>query len=111
MSDPAAALRELSLPWIAGDKVKAQIARAAKSAGLSYWRAFDIWYGKARRIPESERRRIAEAVEHKRKQAARNEMHELRLRVARIEVLLERALAHLDRSSPSQDRKKDRDPD
>jgi hypothetical protein len=64
------------------------IDRAARRAGLSYWRAFDIWYGKARRIEQAERASIAEALEHKRKEATRNELHELRLRLARLEAIL-----------------------
>jgi hypothetical protein len=90
MTDAAAALRELSEPWSRGDRVKAAIERAARRAGLSYWRAFDIWYGKARRIDQREHARIAEALEHKRKEATRNELHELRLRLVRLEAILAR---------------------
>ena len=54
MTDPAAALRELSEPWSRGDRVKAAIQRAARRADLAYWRAFNIWYGKARRIEPHE---------------------------------------------------------
>jgi hypothetical protein len=86
--DVRAAVRELAEPWSRGDRVKVAIDRAARRAGLSYWRAFDIWYGKARRIEPSERARIAEALEHKRKEATRNELHELRLRIVRIEAVL-----------------------
>ena len=91
MTDAAAALRELSEPWSRGDRVKAAIDRAARRSGLSYWRAFDIWYGKARRIEQVERTRIAEALEHKRNEATRNELHELRLRLVRLEAILARS--------------------
>ena len=30
-----------------GDKTKRLIERAARAVGLSYWQAFDLWYGKA----------------------------------------------------------------
>lgn len=30
-----------------GDRTKRQIERAARSTGLGYWSAFDLWYGKA----------------------------------------------------------------
>lgn len=30
-----------------GDKTKRQVERAARAAGLTYWQAFDLWYGKA----------------------------------------------------------------
>lgn len=89
--DLPAALRELSEPWPSGDRIKAAIDRAARRAGLSYWRAFDIWYGKARRVEDGERKRIAEALTKRREEAARHELHELKLRIARLEALLARA--------------------
>ena len=88
MTDAAAALRELSEPWSRGDRVKTAIDRAARRAGLSYWRAFDIWYGKARRIDQSEREAVATALEQKRRESARNELQELRIRLTRLEALL-----------------------
>jgi hypothetical protein len=81
-------LRELAEPWTVGDRVKAAIDRAARRCGLSYWRAFDIWYGKARRVEDAERARIAEALETKRTRAARNEFHELKKRLAILESRL-----------------------
>lgn len=97
MSDAAVAgLKELAEPWPSGSKVKEAIERAAKRvliphAGkverLSYWRAFDIWYRKARRIEQYEVDAIAEAIEKKRREAARNEFHELRTRLARLEAM------------------------
>jgi hypothetical protein len=98
MTDLSAALRELAGPGEAGDRIKAAIARAAKRAGLSYWRTFDIWYGKARRIEEAERTRIAEALERRRREAAVHELHDIKIRIARIEALLARTAADGDRS-------------
>lgn len=46
--DAAEALQELSRPWPDGDNTKSAIARVARIVGLPYWRAFDIWYRKAR---------------------------------------------------------------
>jgi hypothetical protein len=88
LTDVSASLRELSEPWQRGDKIKAAIARAARAAGLSYWRAFDIWYGKARRIEPAEAARIAAALQRKSDEHARNELHELRTRLLRLESLL-----------------------
>lgn len=88
MTDFSTALRELSEPWPRGDKVKSAIQRAARLAGLSYWRAFDIWYGKARRIEADEAERIAEALRRKTEEAARNELQELRTRLIRLESIL-----------------------
>lgn len=88
LGEAAQALKELSEPWEMGDRIKAAIGRAAHRAGLSYSRAFDLWYGKARRIEEFERAAIAEALEQKRDQEVRNELHELRIRLARLESRL-----------------------
>lgn len=85
---PAEALRELSEPWAPGDRVKTAIMRAARHSGLSYWRAFDIWYGKARRVEPHEIELISSAVEKKRTREAANELQELRLRLTRLEARL-----------------------
>jgi predicted phage-related endonuclease len=88
MTDARAALHELAEPWARGDRIKTAIARAARRAGLSYWRAFDIWYGKARRIEPHEIDAIADALDKRRKEITRNELHDLRTRLARLEALL-----------------------
>jgi predicted phage-related endonuclease len=87
-SEVTAALRELADPWSRGDRVKVAIDRAARRAGLSYWRAFDIWYGKARRIEPHETDAIQDALTKRRKEVTRNEVHDLRTRLARLESLL-----------------------
>lgn len=104
MTDVSAALRELSEPWERGDKIKAAIARAARAADLSYWRAFDIWYGKARRIDPAEADRIQAALQRKSEEHARNEFHELRTRLLRLESLLVQADPHFNRQAPDQTR-------
>lgn len=81
----ADALRELSEPRPVGDLVKSAIGRASRVVDLPYWRTFDIWYGKARRIDDHEARRIEQALQSKREEAARNEIHDLRTRLLRIE--------------------------
>lgn len=86
--DPKAGLQALSEPWERGDKIKRAIERSAHLAGLSYSRAFEIWYGRARRIEPAEVARISEALEQKNRLEARNELSELRLRLARLESLL-----------------------
>src|SRR5213592_3127410 len=40
-AEASAGLRRLALPVQIGDRAKTQIARAARAAGLSYWRAYD----------------------------------------------------------------------
>jgi hypothetical protein len=95
----AEALRELSNPWAPGDRVKAAIQRAARLSGLSYWRCFDIWYGKARRIDLVEVSQITAAIEKKRELEAKNELQELRLRLAKLEARISQADENLYRPS------------
>ncbi len=84
----ADALKELAGEGTRGDRTKAAVGRAARLCGLSYWRTFNLWYGKAHRVEESERASIAAALDRKRQEAARNELHELRTRLLRLEALL-----------------------
>jgi hypothetical protein len=88
MSDPAKWLRELSEPWKDGEKVKSAIDRAAKLSGLTYWRAFDIWYRKARQIEGYEIEQIAAAIERKNERDGRNELQALKTQLARLEARL-----------------------
>lgn len=88
LGEAASALRELAEPWPSGSSVKSAVDRASKRAGLSYWRAFDIWYGKARRVEQFERDAIADALDKKRREAARNELHNLKTRIALLEARL-----------------------
>jgi hypothetical protein len=54
----AAMLRDLG----GNGRVKVAIYRAAELAGLSYWRVFDLWYRKARRIEDREIEKIERAL-------------------------------------------------
>jgi hypothetical protein len=88
MSDAAVMLRELSEPWASGERVKSAIDRSARLAKLTYWRTFDIWYRKARKVEDYEIDQIAEALRIKNERAARNELHEAKLILARLEARL-----------------------
>ena len=88
MSDAALMLRELSYPWSSGERIKSVLDRTSRLARLTYWRTYDIWYGKARRIEPHEIAQIAEALRIKNEKAARNELHDLKLRLARLEASL-----------------------
>ena len=89
--EPAQMLRALSDP---GARTKVAIDQAARRSGLHYWRAFDIWYGKARRIEPHEIENIKTALDAKNEQkraderAARDELQDLKLRIARLEARL-----------------------
>src|SRR5688572_10957910 len=85
LNDAADGLRALSEPWSSGERVKTAIGRAARLAGLSYWRAFDIWYRKARRVEPYEVDAIVDVLISKDAKDARHEFQELRLRLARLE--------------------------
>jgi hypothetical protein len=86
--DVSRQLQELSEPRDRGEKMASVIARTARLAGLSYSRCYEIWYRRARRIEHAEAVRISEALEQKNRLDARNELSQLRLRLARLESLL-----------------------
>lgn len=79
-------LRRLAEPIPAGDSIKAQIGRAARAAGLSYSRAFELWYGRARRIDAHE----LEAVRTARLSKFEERTHELQAIAGEFEALAER---------------------
>lgn len=95
--DASKALRELSEPVSRGEKIAAIITRCARLAGLSYSRCYEIYYGRARRIEPDEIARIGEALGQKNRRDARNELSELRLRLARLEALLSQTDAEFHR--------------
>lgn len=80
-----------------GDRTKTQIQRAARAVGLTYWQAFDLWYGKASaKAAElfihrllNNAARAADALAHKREQEnsdARIELAALKARIAELEA-------------------------
>jgi DNA polymerase/3'-5' exonuclease PolX len=81
-------LRELSEPWASGERTKTAIGRVADLAGFAFWRASDIWYGKAQRIEQHELNQIADALQIKNEKAARDELRDLKTRIARLEASL-----------------------
>jgi hypothetical protein len=92
-------LQELAEPRPGGEKVRDAVERAAKLAGLAFWRATDIWYSKARQIETWEIDQIADAIKEKNERDARNELRDLKARIARMESLLAQGDAHFH--SPS----------
>ena len=85
LAEAALGLRRLAEPIPAGDRIKCQIARAAKAAKLSVTRASDLWYGKARRVDPTELEAIRNA------QSRRRPADELRAIAADLEAIAERA--------------------
>ena len=81
-------LKELSEPWPSGELVKVAMGRAAKLAGLSYWRCHDIWYGKARKVEGYEIEQIAAALQRKNEKDAANDLRDLKFRLAQLESRL-----------------------
>jgi len=82
-------LRELAEPLRYGEPIKVVLDRASRLAKLSYWRTFDIWYRKARQVEDYEFEKIQTALRIKNEMAARNELHDLKLRLTRLEALLD----------------------
>lgn len=92
MTDIAAQLQALAEPRPGGEYVKTAIDRAAKLSGLDYWRAFDIWYRKARCVRDFECDAVSAALTKKNRLETRNEVRDLRTRLA----ILESRLARID---------------
>lgn len=101
MTDLSAALKQLGG---ADGLKKERVARAAKDAGLSASRAFDIWYGKARRIEPHEETAILSALVEKRLADEKNELHALKISLARLETQLSQTQAALVRAQANGDR-------
>lgn len=99
----SAALKELAEPRPSGEYIKRSIERAAGLADLRYWRAFDIWYGKARRIDATEAQRISAALEQKREDEAQNELQDLRARLLKMESRLASSRSNSRRTSRRHD--------
>jgi hypothetical protein len=89
----AESLRELASPLLFGEPIKVVIERAARRVRpilpqFKFSRAYEIWYRRARRIEQYELDAIAQALDKKRREAARNELHELRTTIERLESRL-----------------------
>lgn len=86
--DVAGQLRELAEPYSRGEKAVPMIERIARLAGLSYSRCYEIYYRRARQIKPEEIAKIQEALRIKNERAARNELHQAKLILARLEARL-----------------------
>lgn len=87
---------KLISPPMEGANIKARIARAARLTGLSYWRTWDLWYGKARRIDAHEADVIRTA---RRRRAESSRVDELTSIATDFEALAERIAVLAARSS------------
>lgn len=85
------ALKELAEPIGRDEKIHSIIERAARRAGMTYSRCYEHWYGRAKLATEDEMRGISDAIQQKREQEAKNELHELKLRLLRLESRLSQA--------------------
>lgn len=97
----ASSLREAAgVGGIDGERVKSRISRAAHAAGLTYWRAHDLWYARARRIQPAEIARIAAAVPSPSASSVPESdlerLRSLETKVDELRALLERALQRLE---------------
>lgn len=87
LGEAADGLFSLAQPIPRGDKAKAQIARAAKAAGLAYTRTWDIWYRKARRIDAHE----LDAIRNAQVKRAKERTDEIACIASEFEQIAERA--------------------
>lgn len=88
MKDLTALLKELAAPMSREEKIEIAIGRAADRAGITFNRAFNLWYGRAKWTDPQESAAVVGAVDEKRRKDARNELHELRTRIAVLESRL-----------------------
>jgi hypothetical protein len=93
LADPADGLRFLSEPWPSGSKVKEAIERASRRVRIycdsfHYWRAFDVWYRKARSVEAYEIDAIAQAIAAKEKKELRDEFADILSRISILESRL-----------------------
>lgn len=86
VAEASLGLKDIAGPLRDGDRIKARIARAARACGLTYWRAFDLWYGKARRIEAHE----IEAIRAARAARANRRSDDLAALAVDFEALAER---------------------
>lgn len=94
-------LQELAAPQDRGETMKEILTRTARAAKLAYWRTYDLWYEKARRVEPAEIDQIRDALRIKNERAAKNELNDLKLRLARLEASL--ASGDADFHSPTID--------
>ena len=87
MTDACTMLREL-VDQKYGDRTKVLIHKAAKAAGLEYFRARAIWYGYARRIEQHEYEQIKSAHIKRHLKVARDVRQELDSIISSLEGLL-----------------------
>jgi hypothetical protein len=92
------ALQELSEPRPVGDTIQSAIVRASRITGIPYPRTFNIWYRRARRIDAHEAQAIEAALNHKREEEARNELHDLRTRLLKMESRISAESSNRDRT-------------
>ena len=100
MSDISADLRELSKPHGDDENMPDIIKRLMRATGFKkFSRVYEIYYGRAKRVSDSERVRVAQALQKKREEATRNELHQLRFLLERMESRLSQADPEFHRPS------------
>lgn len=104
MTTYSQALKDLAEPRPVGDSIKTAIIRAARATGIPYPRSFNIWYGRARRIDAHEAALIEQALQNKHEEEVRNEIHDLRTRLLKMESRLAAEAANGNRPLFSLDR-------
>lgn len=91
---------------LGGGNVKGALARVARRSRLGLRRVKAIFYGEARRIDADELKALrAAARDTTANDAGRDELTDLRARIARLETLLARADAHMAGALPDLDRR------
>lgn len=92
-------LRKLGGELLPGEKIGIVIGRVAVAAGLKYSRAFELWYGRSRRLEDYERQQIREALARKELERLENDLHNWRIILAKMDAKVASLRADLNRPS------------
>lgn len=90
-------LRSIAGILLPGEKTKTVIDRVSALVGLSYWRTFDLWYGKARRVEDYEIEKIQNALARKELERLENDVQNWRTALAKADAKIAQIRADIAR--------------
>lgn len=97
VSQAQADLRKIAGELLPGEKIGVVIGRVASLVGLKYSRAFELWYGRSRRLESYEREQIREALARKELERLENDLHNWRISLAKMDAKVASLRADLNR--------------
>jgi hypothetical protein len=82
-------LKALGKKLVPLGNVRERIEQSARAVGISQTRAFDLWYGKARRVTAEEVAHIKAALRKTIKRGIQNDIAEIRAQLAVVEARMD----------------------